>query len=157
LGHAYPLFGMKRHFSGPPLPDGVVLHGFAGGYCGLAEIEGGVINLCFLADEKMFRDIHPHPSPSYNRERENARPSPLRGGGFGVRSDQLTTKFLSHLAAANPPLGEWLRAAEPMGEQWLSVGALAFGARGATCDDILLVGDAAGLIAPLVGDGIAMA
>lgn len=157
LGRAYPLFGMKRHFHGPPLPTGVVLHGFAGGYCGLAEIERGVINLCFLADEKMFRGIHPHPSPLPHRERATARPSPRRGEGMGVRGDHPTTKFLSHLAAANPSLGEWLRAAEPIDEQWLSVGALAFGARGATSDDILMVGDAAGLMAPLAGDGIAMA
>ncbi|TMC46517.1 MAG: hypothetical protein E6J26_12095 [Chloroflexi bacterium] len=39
----------------------------------------------------------------------------------------------------------------------MSVGALVFGARGCVSHDVLLAGDAAGMIAPLAGDGIAMA
>lgn len=128
LGLPYPLFGMKRHFRGPALTAGVELHGFKGGYCGLAMVEDGTVNLCFLADETVFR----------------------YGGGR-------VEPFLKQVGHHNPLFGEWLKQAEPVGAQWLSVGALAFGARGPVHRDVLLAGDAAGLIAPLAGDGIAMA
>ncbi len=156
LGKHYPLFGMKRHYRGAPL-DGVALHAFAGGYCGLAEVEDDAINLCFLADERVFSQAGPHPSPFPQRERELVPPSPRRREGAGTGGDARIDNFLHHMARANPTLGAWLRDAQPIGDQWLSVGALVFGARGTHCDDILLVGDAAALIAPLVGDGIAMA
>ena len=127
LGQSYPLFAMKRHFRGALPPEGVALCGFAGGYCGLGAIEGGLVNLCFLADRRMFQRT------------------------------QHVQDFLTHLSRANPTLGAWLREAQALDEPWQSVGALRFGAKGCVERDVLLVGDAAGLIAPLAGDGIAMA
>ncbi len=152
LGRAYPLFAMKRHFHRPPV-EGVSLYGFAGGYCGLASIENGVTNLCFLADQRVFRrGALPHP-----RQGAGARaPIPV-GEGMGVREKSNIQQLFSHMGTANPTLGQWLQRCEMIGDQWLSVGALVFGARGSVHREILLVGDAAGLIAPLAGDGIAMA
>jgi flavin-dependent dehydrogenase len=50
------LFGFKAHFSGPA-NDAVELYFFAGGYCGLCPVQGGVTNVCGLADESMLARI----------------------------------------------------------------------------------------------------
>jgi flavin-dependent dehydrogenase len=151
LGHHYPLIGMKRHFRGPPIPDGVALHAFAGGYCGLANIEEGLVNLCFLIQEGTFKS-------AFERVRQPRSDTSMRDlqidyGGRDARNESV----LAMLASRNPVLADWLRRAEANASPGQSVGALAFGVRGTDAHDILNVGDAAGLIAPLTGDGIGMA
>src|SRR5690606_4292817 len=42
--------GLKAHFRGGNFPRGLVeLHAWRGGYCGLARVEDGVLNVCLLA------------------------------------------------------------------------------------------------------------
>ncbi len=65
--------------------------------------------------------------------------------------------FLDWMQAQNPLLGEWLSKAETIHERWLSIGQVPFVKKSAVVADILMAGDAAGLIVPLAGDGIAMA
>jgi len=156
LGKRYPLFGMKRHFRGP-LPDGVSLHAFAGGYCGLAPVEDGAINLCFLADERIFRAISAQRATRPMRQHVSALANSARAPAASAATESRVETYLAHIVHANPNLESWLLHAEPVGERWLSVGALVFGARGCVSHDVLLAGDAAGMIAPLAGDGIAMA
>src|SRR5258706_7195909 len=59
----------------------------------------------------------------------------------------------------NPRLGVWLSEAEPIHGRWrwLSIGQVPFSRKNAVDNDILMAGDAAGLVVPLAGDGIAMA
>ncbi len=54
-------------------------------------------------------------------------------------------------------LGAWLRQAVPVEDDWLSISQIPFMTKGAVQDDILFAGDSAGMIAPLAGDGMAMA
>ena len=126
LRRPHPFVALKNHFHGPPLPHGVELHAFRGGYCGISEIEGGLANVCLLAHESVFR-------------------------GRGVAA------FLAWMQAQNPRLREWLSRAEPVRERWLGISQVPFVRKGPLVDDILMAGDAAGLIVPLAGDGIAMA
>ena len=65
--------------------------------------------------------------------------------------------FLDWMQRQNPRLREWLCHAEPIYERWLSIGQVPFARKRTVVDDILMAGDAAGLIVPLAGDGIAMA
>lgn len=122
----------KTHFNGPPLTNRIELHAFPGGYCGLSEIEMGLANLGVLVHEHVFRQV-------------------VRGS-----SAPLPT-FVEWMRRQNHPLDQWLAGARPAGLGWLSIGQVSFAAKRAVENDVLMTGDAAGLIAPLAGDGIAMA
>jgi flavin-dependent dehydrogenase len=126
LRRPHPFVALKNHFHGPPLPHGIELHAFPGGYCGISEIEDGAANVCLLAHESVFR-------------------------GRDVAT------FLAWMQAQNPRLREWLSRAEPVRERWMSIGQIPFERKSPVVDDILMAGDAAGVIVPLAGDGIAMA
>jgi flavin-dependent dehydrogenase len=128
--HAF--VGLKAHFRGPSLSNRVVLHSFAGGYCGLAEVEAGRANVSLLVDERTFR----------------GRCSGQPAG---------PAAFVDWMRRQNSHLDDWLARAEPVEEKWLSIGQVSFGAKHAVLGDVLMAGDAAGLMAPLAGDGIAMA
>jgi len=126
LGRRHPFVALKNHFYGPPLRHGIELHGFRGGYCGIAEIENGAANVCLLARESVFR-------------------------GAGV------APFLAWMRRQNPRLQEWFSRAEPLHGTWLSIAQVPFIRKGPVSGDLLMAGDAGALIAPLTGDGIAMA
>jgi menaquinone-9 beta-reductase len=131
LDQPQPFVALKNHFHGPPLPNHIDLHTFPGGYCGMSEIEGGAANVCLLAHQSVFQD--------------------------GPNGPAEVGAFLEWMQRQNPRLGEWLCQAEPVHERWLSIGQVPFIRKRAVVDDILMAGDAAGLIVPLAGDGIAMA
>jgi menaquinone-9 beta-reductase len=57
----------------------------------------------------------------------------------------------------NPYLGRWLSGSTMVTERWLSISEVPFIAKRPVVNEILMAGDAAGLIAPLAGDGIALA
>jgi flavin-dependent dehydrogenase len=124
-----PFVGLKRHFYGRRLPGRIELHGFTGGYCGMSEIEDGKTNICLLVRESVFRQA---------------------GNGS-------ITSFVEWMQVQNPRLGRWLAAARPAMPHWLSISQVPFVDKQVVESDILMTGDAAGLIAPLAGDGMAMA
>ncbi|MDE2290802.1 MAG: FAD-dependent monooxygenase [Elusimicrobia bacterium] len=107
----------------------VELHVFNGGYCGLSFVEGGVVNVCALLEPGFLRAM---PAPRW----EGARRA---------------------LAAASPSLARRLEGLEPCSEGFLAVAGVEVGAVGASRGSLFLVGDAAGMIAPLCGDGMAAA
>lgn len=118
----------KLHYRGAALDDWIELHGFRGGYCGLSPVEGGLINACLLV-----------------------RTAALRAAGrsfAGLRST---------LMIRNPALRERLAQMTPVDERPLSIGQIAFCAKELFSGDVMMVGDTAALIAPLCGDGMAMA
>jgi flavin-dependent dehydrogenase len=125
-----PFVALKAHFRGPHLPGRIELHTFPGGYCGMSEIEDGSVNVCLLAREAAFR---------------NAR----RSGHTNVDA------FIQWMQSQNPRLRRWFSQASP--GHWLSIAQIPFSHKPQIEGDILMAGDAAGLIAPLAGDGIAMA
>ncbi|MGH2522843.1 MAG: NAD(P)/FAD-dependent oxidoreductase [Anaerolineales bacterium] len=127
-----PFVALKAHFHGPPLPGRIELHAFSGGYCGMSEFEGGLANVCLLAHESIFRQA--------------AAPGPVR-----------LNAFIGWMQSQNARLGSWLSRARRVDPEWLSIGQVPFGDKRPVVNDVLMAGDAAGLIAPLAGDGIAMA
>jgi flavin-dependent dehydrogenase len=123
---------LKAHFRGPHLPGRIELNVFPGGYCGLSEIEDGTANLGLLVRESIFQAV----------------------GGVGPAA---VDNFVAWLRRQNPRLDAWLGQACRLQERWLSVAQIPFSPKEAVVGDVLLAGDAAGVIAPLAGDGIAMA
>ena len=95
----------------------------------MSEIEGGLANVCLLVRQPVF-------------ERE--------GGGR-------IEPFVAWMSAQNPALGEWLASAERVSERWMSIAQVPFARKESIVRDVLMAGDAAALVAPLAGDGIAMA
>ncbi len=132
LRRSHPFVALKRHFYGPPLNGHISLHAFPGGYCGLAEVEGGMSNACLLVREPVFR-------------------SAAKSGGAPIES------FLDWMRKQNAHLADWFADAEPADERWHTIAQVPFGSKSAIAGDVLMAGDAGGLIAPLAGDGIAIA
>lgn len=132
LHHTQPFVALKAHFVGPALHHRVELHFFPGGYCGLAEIERGRANVCLLVRTPVFQ-------AATRSSRE-----PLAA-------------FVEWMKGQNPCLSEWLEGATRVDAHWLTAAQIPFGAKSIVERDILMIGDAARLVVPLVGDGIAMA
>jgi flavin-dependent dehydrogenase len=118
----------KAHYEGIELGQTVELHGFRGGYCGLCHIESKKINLCLIVKESIFRS---------------------------VRSQR--KRLFDEILRENPRLGARLDAMKRISPRFISIGQIAFTRKTLWESDIMMVGDAAQLITPLCGDGMAMA
>ncbi len=129
LNTPQPFVGFKAHFHGDPLPGRVDVHAFRGGYCGLSEVEGGVINVCLLARTDVFQ----------------------RYGSARIPD------FIDWMRSQNPRLDRWLAAAEMVSDRWYGISQIPFVPKEVVERDVLMAGDAAGLIAPLAGDGMSIA
>ena len=123
-----PWVAVKNHYRLKDFPDDLVaLHNFKGGYCGLSRTESGDINMCYLATYKSFKE---------HKDRE---------------------KFTKKVLRENPFLDSFLAEASPVFEQPLSIAQVSFSKKEAVKDHVLMLGDAAGLIHPLCGNGMAIA
>jgi len=127
LKQPQPFIGMKMHFAGPPIPGRVELHTFPGGYCGLSEVENGTINACLLVREREFKQAGSIP------------------------------EFVTWMAGQNPKLGRWLSRSTPQLDRWQVISQVPFVSKPAVEREMLMTGDAAGLITPLAGNGMGMA
>jgi flavin-dependent dehydrogenase len=122
-----PYLAVKGHYSGIINSNKVSLYNFRGGYCGVSQIEDHKINICYLADYATFRK---YKDPAlYQKE----------------------------VLFKNRQLQQVYENCTPLFEKPLSISQLSFGSRSAVTDHILMIGDTAGLIHPLCGNGMAMA
>lgn len=119
---------VKTHYQLDDFPeDTVMLHNFKGGYCGLSKTESGAVNVCYLTSFKSFKS---YKEPSL---------------------------FKKEVLCQNPHLKAFFNKATPLFEKELSIAQISFGQKSIIHDHILMLGDAAGLIHPLSGNGMAMA
>ena len=126
-GHRY--IGFKRHYAGGVTPpDTIELHSFRGGYLGAQQIEGNLSNLCGLVHQEKIAG--------------------MRGGWPG---------FVEEISRSSRSLASLFDGAAPAQEEFLSSEPVIFRPKSAVHDGMFLVGDAAGLIDPLTGNGMAMA
>jgi menaquinone-9 beta-reductase len=119
--------GVKCHYKGDFPDDLVSLHNFRGGYCGLSMIENGHINVCYLSHEQNLKKYG------------------------NIRSMEL------ELLSENPMLKKVFNEWEPQFSAPLSISQIYFHEKELIKNDIFMAGDAAGLIYPLCGNGMAMA
>ena len=124
----------KRHFAsrdddtGRALHDTIELHTFDGGYCGLAPVEGGLINVCWIAPQ-----------------------SELKAAGGSAEG------MMREVLSQNPALAARLDGLAPVTENFSAVAQISFATKPLFSSDVCMIGDAAAMIAPLCGDGMAMA
>lgn len=117
----------QRHFRGPSEPV-VEIYPFSGGYCGVAPVEDDRINVCFLGNT-----------------------GDLRAAGGTAEA------MLERAGEQNPSLAGRLASLEPAEERFRGASGFRFRRVRPSAPDRLIAGDAAAFIAPLCGDGIAMA
>ncbi len=51
-----PWIASKAHYQGRELPQGIELHAFPGGYCGLSQVEAGKVNVCWIAHQRVLKN-----------------------------------------------------------------------------------------------------
>lgn len=119
--------GVKRHYRGEFPLKRVGLHNFIGGYCGISNIEEGKVNVCYLTSGELIK----------------------KAGGI--------EPFEKNRLRSNPHIRSFLDRAEPIFETPVVVSQMYFGTKELIRDHILMLGDAAGAISPLTGNGMAMA
>lgn len=122
-----PFVAFKAHFEGPDLGQVIELHSFPGGYCGLSHVEDGRINGCWIAHEDTLK-VSGSPDAMIDQTlRQNA--------ALARRFDAMTR----------------------VSDSFLAVSQVLFHPKGAWAGNVCMVGDTAGMIAPMCGDGMAMA
>ncbi|MBC6998371.1 NAD(P)/FAD-dependent oxidoreductase [Cytophaga sp. FL35] len=119
---------VKNHYKWNVFPDDVVaLHNFHGGYGGLSKTESGEVNFCYMAHYDSFQKF------------------------------KKVEDFNGQIIAQNKFLKDFLQEAEPVFEQPLTIAQISFRPKKAVENHVLMIGDTAGLIHPLCGNGMAMA
>ena len=119
--------GVKYHIKGDFPPDTIGLHNFKNGYCGLVKIENGGFNLCYLTSADNLQ---------------------THLGDISKMEQAVLNK--------NPQLKEIFSTAT-ISEMPLTISQISFDKKSQVENHVLMIGDAAGMITPLCGNGMSMA
>ncbi|RZK81963.1 MAG: NAD(P)/FAD-dependent oxidoreductase [Pedobacter sp.] len=122
-----PWLAVKAHYTGSFPDDLVELHHFKGGYCGVSKVENNRINICYLTDYNQFKKY---------RDLEEFEKGVLNG---------------------NPHLKKLLENCKMIFDAPITISQISFAKKEPVYDHILMIGDTAGVIHPLCGNGMAMA
>lgn len=122
-----PYIGVKYHFRYSVRQDEVALHNFPGGYCGVSAVENQVTNVCYLA---LAGDLKKTRSIAMLEQQQLFR---------------------------NPHLAWLFTEGEKLFEEPKVISNVSFYPKQPVEQGIFMAGDAAGLITPLCGNGMAMA
>ena len=108
--------------------DLIALHNFKDGYCGISQIENGNCCLCYLTTAKN-----------------------LAQSGNSIH--QMENRVLS----ANPHLKKIFDECEILYDAPVTISQISFSKKSQVQDHLIMIGDAAGMITPLCGNGMSMA
>lgn len=122
-----PYVGVKYHIKSSLKKDLVALHNFKGGYCGISQIEDGKFNLCYLASREVLK----------------------KAGNIPAMEKNILMK--------NPWLHDIFQNSEFLMDTPEVINEISFARKEPVFNHILMPGDSAGMIAPLCGNGMAMA
>ena len=122
-----PFVGIKYHILTDHPTDLIALHNFRGGYCGISNVEGNKSNLCYLTHRENLRQFR------------------------NIRDMEQGILF------QNPILKKIFLNAEFIFEKPETINEISFETKLPVENHVLMAGDAAGMIAPLCGNGMAMA
>jgi len=122
-----PWLAVKAHYEGNLDNDLVALHNFNGGYCGVSKVENNIINICYLADYATFKQY---------KNIEDYQQNVL------YKNKHLKAVFENSTLLFDKPL---------------TISQISFEKKQPVENHILMIGDTAGLIHPLCGNGMAMA
>ena len=120
----------KAHYTGPSpsLPDGIEIHTAPRGYCGVGPVEDRHVNVCWIGRTDALRDAGGTPEAMLASLRQ-------QNAALEARMDPLTRVSDHFEAVSQVPLMS----------------------KSQFVNDVCMIGDSAGMIAPLCGDGMAMA
>ncbi|MEK8181149.1 NAD(P)/FAD-dependent oxidoreductase [Flavobacterium buctense] len=122
-----PWLAVKAHYEGQFSDKVVGLHNFKGGYCGVSKVEDNRINICYLASYETFKKHKD--SDLYQKE----------------------------VLEQNPHLKDIFQNSKLLFDKPLTISQISFEQKLPVENHILMIGDTAGLIHPLCGNGMAMA
>jgi len=137
LGRAFiedrtPLMGFKAHFvvedGASDLDDWIELHAFEGGYCGMSHAENHLVNACWITHRDTFHAAGSTPD------------------------GMIASTFIT-----NPHLRDRFAQFRRVSKSYEAVSQITFVNKPLVEQGVFMVGDAAGMIAPLCGDGMGMA
>ncbi|MBC7937665.1 MAG: NAD(P)/FAD-dependent oxidoreductase [Rhizobacter sp.] len=120
--------GVKYHITTSLPADTIALHHFKNGYCGIVKIEGDRYNLCYLT-----------------------RADNLQQGKGDIRTME------RNILSQNPHLKKILQESETSFTAPLTISQISFDKKSQVENHVLMMGDAAGMITPLCGNGMSMA
>lgn len=120
--------GVKYHIRYPHPTHQIALHNFQNGYCGISQIEDGECCLCYLTTA------------------ENLQKS---GNSIRAMEEQILSK--------NPFLKDIFLNADFIYQKPLTISQISFQQKSQIVNHILCIGDAAGMITPLCGNGMSIA
>ncbi len=126
-----PYVAFKAHYTGSPaadLRDTIELHSAPGGYCGLSPVEKDRVNVCWIGHTDALKDAGGTPAG-----------------------------MLDETLRQNPALDDRLRGLTRASDQFEAVSQVPLMPKSRFAGGVCMIGDAAGMIAPLCGDGMAMA
>ncbi|MBC5838736.1 NAD(P)/FAD-dependent oxidoreductase [Flavobacterium muglaense] len=118
---------VKGHYYGDFTDDVVGLHNFEGGYCGVSKVENDQINICYLCDYDSFKKYK------------------------NIADYQVDILY------KNPFLKSIFESSTAIFDKPLTIGQISFRKKKTIENHVLMIGDSAGLIHPLCGNGMAMA
>ena len=122
-----PWLAVKGHYAGNFDQNLVALYNFQGGYCGVSKVENDVINICYLADFETFKKY---------KNIEDYQKSVL------YKNKKLKAVFENSTSLFEKPI---------------TISQISFDKKEPVENHILMIGDTAGLIHPMCGNGMAMA
>ena len=120
--------GVKYHVQYPQVVDTIALHNFENGYCGISNIEAKRCCLCYLTTANNLQ---------------------ISGNSISAMEEKILGK--------NPALKKIFNECEILYDQPLVISQISFSNKTQVEGNMLMIGDAAGMITPLCGNGMSMA
>ncbi len=119
--------GVKYHVKTDFPDDMIALHNFKDGYCGISKIEDDKYCVCYLTKASNIKNTG---------SIENAE---------------------GQILSENPHLKKLFSSMKRLYDAPVSISQISFSKKNATENNVLMLGDAAGMITPLCGNGMSMA
>jgi len=123
-----PYVAFKAHYTGASVPHTIELHGFPGGYCGCSHVEDDRLNVCWIGHVDALKEAGGTPEAMIGAARQQ-----------------------------NPALDDRLRGLDRVSDRFEAISQVSLADKDRFVRDVCMIGDTAGMIAPLCGDGMAMA
>ena len=120
--------GVKYHVRYHHDPSLISLHNFRNGYCGISKVEEDRSCLCYMTNA-----------------------ANLQSSGNSIK------RMEENILGNNPLLKKIFTEAKFLSEEPVTISQISFSEKSQVHEHVLLTGDAAGMIAPLCGNGMSMA
>ena len=127
LSQESPYIGVKYHIKTAFPKNLIALHNFESGYCGISAIEEDKYNMCYLGERAVLK----------------------KHGSIPAMEENVLCK--------NPFLQTLFKGSDFLFEKPEVINAFSFAPKSPVEKGVFMIGDAAGLITPLCGNGMALA